>query len=232
RQGLRLPPDVITWDGGNNDFPFYKPDLLIVLTDPHRPGHEISYYPGETNLKMADVVIINKVETADYEDVQTVRENIMKANPDATIIEAASPISVEEPSKIKGKRVIVVEDGPTVTHGNMPYGAGYVAARRFGAEIVDPRPFAVGSIKDTFEKYTHLENVLPAMGYGEEQMKELQKTIEKADVDAVVVGTPIDLARLIDIDKPNTRVRYDLQEIGKPDLEDILAEFVEKQGIK
>jgi len=232
RQAEDEDPDVITWDGGNNDFPFYKSDLLIVLTDPHRPGHEISYYPGETNLQMADVVIINKVETANYDDVQTVRKNIREVNPEATIIEAASPIAVADPDKIKGKRVIVVEDGPTVTHGNMPYGAGYVAAQRFGAEIVDPRPFAVGSIKDTFEKYTHLENVLPAMGYGEEQMKELQKTIEKADVDAVVVGTPIDLARLIDIDKPNTRVKYDLQEIGKPDLKDILTEFVEEQGIE
>ncbi|TFG10554.1 GTPase [Candidatus Thorarchaeota archaeon] len=224
--------DIITWDGGNNDFPFYKPDLLIVLVDPHRPGHELSYYPGETNLRMADVVVINKVETADYENIQKVRENVQEVNPDAIIVDAASPVTVEDMSVIRGKRVIVVEDGPTVTHGEMPYGAGYIAARKAGAKIVDPRPFAVGSIKDTFEKYTHLENVLPAMGYGKEQMKELEKTIDKADVDAIVVGTPIDLARLIDIKKPNTRVRYDLQEIGKPDLEDILRDFVKKHKLK
>ncbi|TFF91063.1 GTPase [Candidatus Thorarchaeota archaeon] len=224
--------DIITWDGGNNDFPFYKPDLLIVLADPHRAGHEVSYYPGETNLRMADVVVINKIETADYADVQQVRENIQRVNPEAIIVDAASPVRLEDMSTIRGKTVLVVEDGPTVTHGEMPYGAGYIAARKAGAKIIDPRPFAVGSIQETFEKYTHLENVLPAMGYGEEQMKELEKTIDKADVDAVVVGTPIDLARLIDIKKPNTRVRYDLQEIGKPDLEDILKEFVEKHNLK
>ncbi|MHA2360334.1 MAG: cyclic 2,3-diphosphoglycerate synthase, partial [Candidatus Thorarchaeota archaeon] len=174
--------DVITWDGGNNDFPFYNPDLLIVIADPHRPGHEIEYYPGETNLRMADVVIINKVVTADYEDIEEVRENTMLLNPGATIIDAASPLTVEEIEKIKGKRVLVVEDGPTVTHGDMPYGAGYIAARKAGADIIDPRPFAVGSIKDTFEKYYHLEDVLPAMGYGKTQMEELQETINKADV--------------------------------------------------
>jgi predicted GTPase len=173
--------DVITWDGGNNDFSFYKPDLLITLVDPLRPGHEISYYPGETNLRMSDVVIINKVVTADYDDVEEVRDNIMAVNPDAIIIEAASPLTVDDMDIIKGKRVIVVEDGPTVTHGDMPFGAGYVAARKAGAIIVDPRPFAVGSIKETFEKYTHLEDVLPAMGYGEIQMKELEKTINKAN---------------------------------------------------
>ncbi|MHA1903739.1 MAG: cyclic 2,3-diphosphoglycerate synthase [Candidatus Thorarchaeota archaeon] len=224
--------DVITWDGGNNDFPFYNPDLLIVIADPHRPGHEIEYYPGETNLRMADVVIINKVVTADYEDIEEVRENTMLLNPGATIIDAASPLTVEEIEKIKGKRVLVVEDGPTVTHGDMPYGAGYIAARKAGADIIDPRPFAVGSIKDTFEKYYHLEDVLPAMGYGKTQMEELQETINKADVDAVIIGTPIDLAKLIKINKPNTRVRYDLQEIGRPNLEDVLAEFAKKQGLK
>lgn len=224
--------DVITWDGGNNDFPFYKPDLLIVIADPHRPGHEISYYPGETNLRMADVVVINKVDTADYEDVEEVRENIMFVNPSAMIIDAASPLTIEDISKIRGKRVIVVEDGPTVTHGGMPYGAGYIAARKAGAEIVDPRPFAVGSIKDTFEKYTHLEDVLPAMGYGKKQMEELQETIKRADVDAVVIGTPIDLNRVVKIDKPNTRIRYDLQEIGKPDLKDVLLDFVKKHNLK
>ncbi|MFX1578703.1 MAG: cyclic 2,3-diphosphoglycerate synthase [Promethearchaeota archaeon] len=224
--------DVITWDGGNNDFPFYKPDLLIVIADPHRPGHEVTYYPGETNLRMADVVVINKIDTADYEDVEEVRENIMMVNPRATIIDAASPLTIEDIEKIKGKRVIVVEDGPTVTHGEMPYGAGYIAARKVGAEIVDPRPFAVGSIKDTFEKYSHLEDVLPAMGYGKEQTEELQKTINKADVDAVVIGTPIDLNRVIKIDKPNTRIRYDLQEIGRPNLEDVLSDFVKKHKLK
>lgn len=224
--------DVITWDGGNNDFSFYKPDLLIVITDPHRPSHEVTYYPGETNLRMADVVVINKVDTADYEDVEEVRENTMIVNPGAMIIEAASPLTIEDIDKIKGKRVIVVEDGPTVTHGDMPYGAGYIAARKAGAEIVDPRPFAVGSIKDTFEKYPHLEDVLPAMGYGKKQIEELQQTINKADVDAVVIGTPIDLNRVVKIDKPNTRIRYDLQEIGKPDLEDILSDFVKKHKLK
>ncbi len=224
--------DVITWDGGNNDFAFYRPDLLIVITDPHRPGHEVSYYPGETNLRMADVVIINKVETADYDCVEEVRDNIMRVNPRAVIIEAASPVTVDDMSVIRGKRVLVVEDGPTVTHGNMPYGAGYIAARKAGAEIVDPRPFAMGSIEDTFEKYYHLEDVLPAMGYGKVQMKELEDTINKADVEAVIIGTPIDLGRLIKINKTSVRIRYDLQEIGKPDLEDILSEFVEKSGLK
>ncbi len=224
--------DVITWDGGNNDFPFYKPDLLIVIADPHRPGHEVSYYPGETNLRMADVVVINKVATADYEDIEEVRENIMMVNPNATIIDAASPLGVEDIKSIRGKRVIVVEDGPTVTHGEMPYGAGFIAARKAGAIIVDPRPFAVGSIKDTFEKYYHLENVLPAMGYGKKQMEELQQTIDKSDVDAIVIGTPIDLKRVIKINKPSVRVKYDLQEIGKPDLEDVLKDFVKKHNLK
>ncbi|MHA1653825.1 MAG: cyclic 2,3-diphosphoglycerate synthase [Candidatus Thorarchaeota archaeon] len=223
--------DVITWDGGNNDFPFYRPDLLIVVTDPHRAGHEVSYYPGETNLRMADVVIINKVETADYEDIETVRKNIQALNPNAVVIDAASPVRVENMEVIKGKRVLVIEDGPTVTHGEMPYGAGYIAARKAGAEIVDPRPYAVGSIEATFKKYTHLHDVLPAMGYGAEQMKELEKTINKADVDAVVIGTPIDLARIIKINKPSTRIRYDLQEIGRPNLEDVIKEFVEKHGL-
>ncbi|MFX1560255.1 MAG: cyclic 2,3-diphosphoglycerate synthase [Promethearchaeota archaeon] len=224
--------DVITWDGGNNDFPFYKPDLHIVIADPHRPSHEISYYPGETNLRMADVVVINKIDTADYEDVEEVRENIMAVNPSAVIIDAASPLTIDDMDMIRGKRVIVVEDGPTVTHGDMPFGAGYIAARKAGAFIVDPRPFAVGSIQKTFEKYSHLEDVLPAMGYGKKQMEELQQTINKSDVDAVVIGTPIDLTRVVKIDKPNVRVRYDLQEIGKPNLEDVLREFVKKHGLK
>jgi len=224
--------DVITWDGGNNDFSFYTPDLLITIVDPHRPGHEISYYPGETNLRMADVVVINKVATADYEDVEEVRENIMDVNPNAIIIDAASPLGIEDMESIRGKRVLVVEDGPTVTHGDMPYGAGFIAARKAGAIIIDPRPFAVGSIEETFEKYYHLENVLPAMGYGKKQMDELQETINKSDVDAIVIGTPIDLKRVIKIDKPSVRVKYDLQEIGKPDLEDVLKEFVKKHNLK
>ncbi len=224
--------DVITWDGGNNDFPFYKPDLLIVIADPHRPSHEILYYPGETNLRMADVVIINKIDTADYEDVEEVRENIMIVNPTATIVDAASPLTIDDMESIKGKRVIVVEDGPTVTHGEMPYGAGYIAARKAGAIIVDPRPFAVGSIEQTFEKYSHLEDVLPAMGYGKKQTAELEKTINNADVDAVVIGTPIDLTRIVKISKPSVRVRYDLQEIGRPNLDDVLKEFVRKHGLK
>jgi len=224
--------DVITWDGGNNDFSFYKPDLLIVIADSHRPGHEVSYYPGETNLRMADVVIINKIDTADYEDVEEIRENIMAVNPNAIIIDGASPLTIEKMESIRGKRVIVVEDGPTVTHGEMPYGAGFIAARKAGAIIVDPRPFAVGSIRDTFEKYDHLENVLPAMGYGKKQMSELQETINKSDVDAVVIGTPIDLNRVVKITKPSVRVKYDLQEIGKPDLVDVLTEFVKKHSLK
>ncbi len=224
--------DLITWDGGNNDFSFYKPDLLIVITDPHRPGHEISYYPGETNLRMADVVIINKVATADYEDIEEVRDNIMEVNPNAIIIDAASPLGVANMESIRGKRVLVVEDGPTVTHGDMPYGAGLIAARKAGAIIIDPRPFAVGSIKDTFEKYYHLENVLPAMGYGKKQMEELQQTINNSDAEAIVIGTPIDLKSVIKINKPSVRVKYDLQEIGKPDLEDVLTEFVKKHNLK
>lgn len=223
--------DVITWDGGNNDIPFYRPDLHIVIVDPHRPGHEISYYPGETNLRMADVVIINKIDTADYEFVEEVRENTMAVNPTAIIVDAASPVRVENMEAIRGKRVLVVEDGPTVTHGDMPYGAGYIAARKAGATIIDPRPFAVGSIEDTFEKYQHLEDVLPAMGYGKKQMQELEKTINKADVDAIVIGTPIDLGRLIRINKPSTRIRYDLQEIGRPNLEEILADFAKRHGL-
>ncbi len=224
--------DLITWDGGNNDFPFFRPDLLIVVTDPHRAGHEISYYPGETNLRMADVIIINKIETADYNNIETVRRNIEEYNPNAIVIDAASPVRVEDIGMIRRRRVIVVEDGPTVTHGEMPYGAGYIAAKKAGATIVDPRPYAVGSIAATFEKYCHLENVLPAMGYGKTQMQELEQTLNRAEVDAVVIGTPIDLGRVLKINKPNTRVRYDLQEIGRPNLEDVLQEFVKRHHLK
>jgi len=217
--------DIVLWDGGNNDFPFYVPDLQIVVADPHRPGHESKYYPGETNALMADVFIINKVDTADPDNVIQLRENLRQLNPDAIQIEAASPLFVDDPASIKGKRVLVIEDGPTLTHGEMAYGAGYVAARRFGAaEIVDPRPFAVKSIAATYEKYPKTGPILPAMGYGEAQMRDLEATIEKADVDMVIVGTPIDLTRVIKINKPYQRVRYELQEIGQPTLKDILKE--------
>lgn len=215
--------DIILWDGGNNDFSFYKEDLAIVVVDPHRPGHEVSYYPGETNTIHANVFVINKVDTASPENVIKVRENIHCLNPDAQVIEAASPLFVDDPQAIRGKRVLVVEDGPTLTHGGMKYGAGYIAAKRFGAgEIVDPRPFAVGTILETYQKYPDTGVILPAMGYGDEQMKDLEKTIEAADVDLVISGTPIDLNRVIKIKKPLQRVGYELQEIGKPTLEDIL----------
>ncbi len=224
--------DVIIWDGGNNDFSFYHSDLYITVADPHRPGHEISYYPGEINARLADVVVINKEETAYPEDIEEVRENIKAINPDAIIIDAASPIFVDNPEMIRGKKVVVVEDGPTVTHGEMPYGAGTVAAQKFGAaEIIDPRPYAVGSIKTTFEKYTHLEYVLPAMGYGPQQRKELEETLNAIECDVVVSGTPIDLNRVVKINKPIVRVRYELEEIGMPKLSDILDEFLKKHGL-
>ncbi|RCK76930.1 MAG: hypothetical protein ANABAC_3355 [Anaerolineae bacterium] len=215
--------DIILWDGGNNDLPFYKPDLHIVVADPHRPGHERTYHPGEANARAADVFVINKVDTADPQAVIQVRNSLRELNPNAIVIEAASPLFVEDPSAIRGKRVLVIEDGPTLTHGEMAYGAGWVAAQRFGAaEIVDPRPYAVGSIKATFEKYPTTGAVLPAMGYGEQQTRELEETIRRADVDLVIVGTPIDLSRVLHLDKPYQRVRYELQEIGQPTLEDIL----------
>ena len=217
--------DIVLWDGGNNDFSFYVPDLLIVVADPHRPGHEMRYYPGETNVRMADVFVINKVDTAHPDDVITVRNNLFKLNPQATVIEGASPLFVDDPKVIRGKRVLVVEDGPTLTHGEMAYGAGFVAARRFGAgEIVDPRPFAVASIKATYEKYPNTGTILPAMGYGDQMMRDLEKTINQADVDVVLSGTPIDLTRVIKINKPIQRVRYELQEIGEPNLKSILSE--------
>ena len=215
--------DIIVWDGGNNDMPFYKPDLHIVVADPHRPGHEVAYHPGETNLRMADVVVINKVDTADPANVATVRKNVKRLNPNAITIEAASPITVDKPELIKDKRVLVVEDGPTITHGNMPYGAGTIAAKRLGAtEIVDPRPYAVGSIVKTFKEYPHLGAVLPAVGYGKEQMKELEETINKTPCDVVLIGTPIDLRRVLQLNKPAARAKYELKELGKPTLEDIL----------
>ncbi len=217
--------DIILWDGGNNDLPFYVPDFHIVVADPHRPGHEVSYHPGEANARIADAFVINKVDTAAPEDVIIVRENLHAINPDARVIEAASPLFVDDPDAIRGKRVLVIEDGPTLTHGGMAYGAGWVAARRFGAaEIVDPRPFAVGSIKATYEKYPSTGDILPAMGYGETQIRELEETIRNADVDMVIVGTPIDLGRILKIEQPSQRVRYELQEIGQPTLADMLKE--------
>lgn len=215
--------DIVLWDGGNNDLPFYTPDLHIVVADPHRPGHELTYYPGEANARAADVLVINKVDTAAPENVMDVRENLHLLNPSAMVIEAASPLFVDDPLAIRGKRVLVVEDGPTLTHGEMAYGAGWVAARRFGAaEIVDPRPFAVGSILETYRKYPTTGDILPAMGYGDEMVAELEQTINNADVDLVIIGTPIDLAGLLKINKPSQRVRYELQEIGQPTLTEIL----------
>jgi len=216
--------DIVLWDGGNNDFPFYKTDLLITVADPLRPGHESAYYPGEVNTRMADVIVINKVDTANPNDVIAVRENIHTLNPNAIVIEAASPIYVDDPEAIRGKRVLVVEDGPTLTHGGIKIGAGWVAARRFGAaEIVDPSPFAVGTIADTYKKYPNTGTILPAMGYGEQQVRDLEKTIEDAPVDMVVIGTPIDLTRVMKINKPSQRVRYELEEIGQPTLVEILT---------
>lgn len=219
--------DVILWDGGNNDFPFYKPDLMVTVVDPHRPGHELSYYPGEVTLRIADVVVINKIDSADFENIQTIRDNIEKVNPKAIVIDAASTITVGNSELIRGKRVLVVEDGPTLTHGEMKIGAGIVAAKRFGAaELIDPRSSAVGKLAETFNIYPNIGKLLPAMGYGEQQMKDLSATIEKTDCDSVVIATPIDLQRVIKINKPCTRVEYSLQEIGKPDMDDVLDNFI------
>jgi len=215
--------DVVIWDGGNNDFSFYRPDLSIVVVDPHRAGHELLYYPSGVNLRMADVVVINKVDTASLDDVHFVRENVVTMNRHATIIEAASPIQVDDPSVIRDKRVLVIEDGPTLTHGEMEYGAGVIAARRFGAaEIIDPRPYTVDSIAETYRKYPKIGRLLPAMGYGEGQIRDLQETVNRTKCEAVVIGTPIDLGRLLTFDVPATRVRYELQEIGLPNLEKII----------
>ena len=217
--------DVIIWDGGNNDIPFYKSDLVFTVVDPHRPGHELMYYPGNTSLRLADVAIINKVGSAKPENVRIVRQNISNVNPKAEIIEANSPISVDHPELIKGNRVLVVEDGPTLTHGGMEYGAGMIAAWDFGAkEIIDPRPYTVNSISQTFKKYPKIGKLLPAMGYGDEQIKDLQETINKTDCDSVIIGTPIDLGRILKINKPSTRVRYELQEIGSLTIEKVLAD--------
>uniref|UniRef100_UPI00321772DE cyclic 2,3-diphosphoglycerate synthase n=1 Tax=uncultured Draconibacterium sp. TaxID=1573823 RepID=UPI00321772DE len=221
--------DVILWDGGNNDSSFYKPDLAITVADPHRAGAELSYYPSETNLLNTDVIIINKIDTAAPENLQLLRENIEKVNPDAIIIDGASPVKVDNPEVIKGKRVLVVEDGPTLTHGEMKIGAGIVAAQKYGAyEIIDPRPYVVGKLAETFKIYPNIGHLLPAMGYGSEQVKDLEATINATDCDLVIIATPIDLKRVVKINKPSIRVQYDLEEIGYPKLSDILEDFVEK----
>ena len=221
--------DVILWDGGNNDFPFYKPDLMITVTDPHRAGHELKYYPGEVTLRLADVVVINKIDSASPDAIQTVRESIEKVNPKAVVVDAASPIRVDDPSLIRGRKVLVVEDGPTLTHGEMKYGAGVVAARKYGAaQLVDPRPFLTGRLVETFKQYPEIGTLLPAMGYGAQQMRDLEETINRSDCETVIIATPIDLNRIIKISKPSTRVYYDLQEIGDPDLTQVLNEFIRK----
>jgi len=219
--------DIIIWDGGNNDFPFYLPDLEIVVVDPHRAGDELSYYPGEVNFKRADVIIINKIDTAEGSAVQRVKENIQACNASAVIIEARSPVYAEQGQMISGQRVLVVEDGPTLTHGGMKFGAGTLAAKQYGAkEIVDPRPWLVGTLVETFKKYPGIGNLLPAMGYGKEQISDLEKTINASDCDCVVIGTPIDLVRVIDIQKPSVRIKYELEEVGTPNLETVLKSFV------
>jgi predicted GTPase len=221
--------DLILWDGGNNDFPFYKADLEIVVADPHRPGHELEYYPGEVNFKRADVIVINKIDTADLDNILELRENISEFNKDAIVVDAASPIFVEGGKQIRNKRVLVIEDGPTLTHGEMEYGAGVMAAYKYGAaELVDPREYAVGTIAETYEKYPEIGILLPAMGYGEQQMKDLEATINKVDADLVIIGTPIDLGRIVNVKKPTVRVTYELEEIGTPTLEEILKDKFNK----
>jgi predicted GTPase len=224
--------DVILWDGGNNDFSFFKPDLQITVVDPHRPGHELTYYPGEISLRMADVVVINKIDSADAAGIQTVRVNIAAVNPGATVIDAASTLDVDDPSVIKGKKVLAIEDGPTLTHGEMKIGAAVVAAQKFGAAgFVDPRPYTVGKLSDTFKTYPNIGVLLPAMGYGEQQLKDLEATINRTECDSVVIGTPIDLSRIIKINKPFTRVNYNLQEIGRPNLDGVLGDFIKKHKL-
>ena len=224
--------DVILWDGGNNDFPFYVPDLQVVLVDPHRPGHELRYYPGEVTLRAADVVVINKMDSADAAGIEAVRRNIAAVNPEAVVVDAASTLDIDDLSIIKGKKVLVVEDGPTLTHGEMKIGAGVVAAQRFGAaELVDPRPYTVGRLSETFELYPDIGTLLPAMGYGKQQLQDLETTINNTECDAVIIATPIDLNRIIKIKKPSTRVYYNLQEIGRPDLTGILDDFVKRHKL-
>ncbi len=218
--------DVVLWDGGNNDFPFYHPNLLITVADPHRPGHETAYHPGETNLRMADVIVVNKVDSASSEQVDAVLATVQSVNPNAHVVMAASPITVDDPSVIQGKRVVVVEDGPTLTHGEMAYGAGVIAAKEVGATLVDPRPYAGGSLQDVFRKYDHLADLVPAMGYGETQMRELEATINATPADAVIIGTPINLGRILKLNKPAVRVHYELKELGETSLEMLLLDRV------
>lgn len=223
--------EIVVWDGGNNDLPFYRPDLHIVVADPHRPGHQITSHPGEANLRMADVVVINKVDTAAAEDVETVVRTVVSVNADATIIRAASPISVDSPDLVKGKRVLVIEDGPTLTHGGMAFGAGVVAAKKLGAaECIDPRPFAVGEIREAFEKYSHIDKLVPAMGYGQAQTSDLEATIKASGAEVVINATPADLRAVIAIDVPVVRVTYELSEIGTPDIKSVLTDFLEERG--
>lgn len=223
--------DVIIWDGGNNDFPFYQPDLMITVTDPHRAGHELKYYPGEVTLRIADVVVINKIDSASPESIQIVRESIESVNPKAIVIDGASPIRVDDPSIIRGRKVLVVEDGPTLTHGEMKIGAGIVAARKYGAmKIVDPRPYLSGKLRETFDIYPEIGTLLPAMGYGKQQLMDLERTINDTDCESVIIATPIDLKRIININKPATRVYYDLQEIGYPDLSTVIDEFITRMN--
>ncbi len=224
--------DVIVWDGGNNDFPFYKPDLMVTVVDPHRPGHELNYYPGEVTLRLADIVVINKIDSAGPEGIQQVRDNLAAINPKAIVVDGASPLSVDKPELIKGKRVLVVEDGPTLTHGHMKIGAGTVAAKKFGAaELVDPRPFVVGRLAETFEIYPNIGTLLPAMGYGDQQIADLEATINKTDCDAVIIATPIDLQRVVKIDKPTVRVEYNLQEIGTPTFCALVCDFLKNKQL-
>jgi predicted GTPase len=224
--------DVILWDGGNNDFPFYTPDLMIGVADPLRPGAEITFHPGETVARMSDVIVLNKIDSASLENINIVRDNIRRINPNAIQVDGASPLTVDKPELIKGKRVLVVEDGPTLTHGHMKIGAGTVAAMKYGAaELVDPRQYAVGKLAETFRIYPNIGTLLPAMGYGEEQIRDLEKTIANTPCDAVVIATPIDLQRIVKIDKPTVKIGYDLQEIGSPNLDEILCDFVKKHNL-
>jgi predicted GTPase len=222
-EAAQAEADVLVWDGGNNDMSFIRPDLMVTLVDPHRPGHELCYHPGEANLRMADVIVINKIDTASLDAIMSVRRNVAEVNPRAVVVEAASPIFVDDPGVLRGARVLVIEDGPTLTHGEMGYGAGIIAAQRFGAHPVDPRPYAVGSIAQTYARYPLIGQLLPAMGYGRAQVAELEATINAVPCDVVLIATPIDLRRVVSIDKPAFRVRYELQEIGRPTLEDVLA---------
>ena len=229
REAEKENPDVILWDGGNNDFPFIKPDLMITLVDPQRAGHELTYYPGETTLRIADVVIINKIESADLEALQTVRRNVAKVNPNALVIDAVSPTFVDKPELIRGKRVLVIEEGPTVTHGEVKYSYGSLTAQKYGAiELVDPKPYAVGKLKETFDHYPNLGPILPSMGYSAQQVKDLETTIEKTPADVVVIATPIDINRIIKINKPTVKIGYELQEIGSPNLKEVIDNFAKK----